>query len=544
MATNEVEVVLIGKDRGLSKTLRGAGQDAHTFSGMLKAAGKGLLFLGGVAVAAAVAAIAGVTAFVIKAKGAYEGWMTTVVQMNAATGLGVRASSMLAGQLQLSGANAKVASGAISIFSKTLDKARLGTGKTVTGFQRLHMALKDGHGNWKSLSTVLFEARRRLGGIHDAARRAGISQMLFGKGARMLGSWLLASSARMKEYTGWLKQAGLLMGAKSVAQFKQYREDQKHMSILWQGFQVSAFRALVPLVNQIMPTLISLMGKAATWMKRFANVATKRGLTDALREMVPGFTKLESVARKVLAYLKTQWPKAMAWIKENWPGIKQGLMVIADALGKVGGWVLKVSGWMKRHKTVVAALKLAFSLMNSALSFSMLILTHLGSIIRVASSVGRALWGVIKDIASVVKTVTVGGFSAVLSAIQGIIDAARTAYGWLQKLGAGPPRGPATAGQIRRQRRALGGPVNGPASGYPVVLHGRETVVAHNNPRRGLADLAASGIGGGGGGINLNVIMPGGTTLVGTAKQVAEILAPHVERALGRQVARSARGRA
>lgn len=45
--------------------------------------------------------------------------------------------------------------------------------------------------------------------------------------------------------------------------------------------------------------------------------------------------------------------------------------------------------------------------------------------------------------------------------------------------------------------RAAGGNVSGPSSGYPVIMHGEETVVAHNNPSRGLADLAAAGIGGG-----------------------------------------------
>lgn len=46
--------------------------------------------------------------------------------------------------------------------------------------------------------------------------------------------------------------------------------------------------------------------------------------------------------------------------------------------------------------------------------------------------------------------------------------------------------------------RSAGGNVSGPSSGYPVIMHGEETVVAHNNPSRGLADLAAAGIGGGG----------------------------------------------
>jgi TP901 family phage tail tape measure protein len=42
---------------------------------------------------------------------------------------------------------------------------------------------------------------------------------------------------------------------------------------------------------------------------------------------------------------------------------------------------------------------------------------------------------------------------------------------------------------------------------------------------------------------NVNVLVPGGTTLIGTAREVGEILAPHVERALARAEARGGRRR-
>ena len=51
----------------------------------------------------------------------------------------------------------------------------------------------------------------------------------------------------------------------------------------------------------------------------------------------------------------------------------------------------------------------------------------------------------------------------------------------------------AGAAQIRTYLR-LGGGASGPLSGYLAMLHGRESVVAHDNPTRGLADLAKSGV--------------------------------------------------
>lgn len=52
-----------------------------------------------------------------------------------------------------------------------------------------------------------------------------------------------------------------------------------------------------------------------------------------------------------------------------------------------------------------------------------------------------------------------------------------------------------------------------------------------------------AGAGAGGGSITVNVVVPGGTTLIGTARQVGEIIAPHVKRALETDAARGTRRR-
>ena len=54
------------------------------------------------------------------------------------------------------------------------------------------------------------------------------------------------------------------------------------------------------------------------------------------------------------------------------------------------------------------------------------------------------------------------------------------------------------AGTLSHGTKALGGPTFGPTTGYLMTLHGRETVVSHKAPSSGLADLADSGLLGGG----------------------------------------------
>ena len=552
MATNTVKVDLIGKDKNLSKTFKDAAKAGHTFSGMLKTVGKGLLFLGTVAIAAVVVALAAMIAFVIKAKGVYEGWMKTVAEMSRMTGLAAKNASKLAGQFELSGVEAKAGATGVFMFSKALDKARQGGKAQLEAFTRLHIALKDGEGRWKSLGTVLDQARDRLSGIKDAATRAGIGAALFGKGAKALLPWLVRSREEMAKYTSWLKQAGLLMGEKSVKQFKKYREDQKHMAILWKGFQVSAYRALVPLINQIMPSLIDGMKKVAGWMRGFADISMNKGIVAALREMVPGFKTVEKWARKAFQYIKEQWPKAVAWWEENGPGITEGLVAFGRGFIAVSKAVGRASAWLSRNKTVVGAVRKAFELMNPALAYGMWMFRNIGKVISTVISVGRRVIGVIKDIATVVWTVTSGGFSSLLGSIQWVIDKARTAYEWIRKVlgsqgnmsggggkgggGGGFGIGPAT-----------GGITTGPLSGYAATLHGTELVIPLNGnrytPNRVYDYGGSNGPAPGGQNITIQVVLPGGTALIGEAERVGAALAPHVARALGRETARTGRRR-
>ena len=53
--------------------------------------------------------------------------------------------------------------------------------------------------------------------------------------------------------------------------------------------------------------------------------------------------------------------------------------------------------------------------------------------------------------------------------------------------------------------RQYGGTITGPRSGYPVIMHGAETVVSHEYPERGLSDLIKRGLLGSAGGGGLSV---------------------------------------
>ena len=83
-----------------------------------------------------------------------------------------------------------------------------------------------------------------------------------------------------------------------------------------------------------------------------------------------------------------------------------------------------------------------------------------------------------------------------------------------------------------RSYLARGGITTGPSIAGEA---GPEAVIPLTNARRGAAVMREAGLLPGGESsstINVNVVVPGGTTIIGTAQQVGDIIAPHVARAL------------
>lgn len=89
---------------------------------------------------------------------------------------------------------------------------------------------------------------------------------------------------------------------------------------------------------------------------------------------------------------------------------------------------------------------------------------------------------------------------------------------------------------------AYGGIVTRPQIGL-IGEAGPEAVIPLTRPARARQVMQEAGLAGGFGTINVNVVVPGGTTLIGTAREVGEIIAPHVARALDRAAARGGRRR-
>jgi hypothetical protein len=368
---------------------------------------------------AAIAAGLYVVARVLKKSvDAYVEFGRANIAITRLTGISGKAVAELGVQFRMSGVDADKAQTGLGLFSKTLDKARQATDKAqrplaalkqgtegyreavakvtlatkdASGpFGRLGIALKDASGKLRPASVILAEVRDRLSEISDPATRAGIAAALFGKGFKTMLPWLTKSKDEIKKYNKILAESGVEWGGKQVKGMKDYLQAQREMSLRWSLFQVFLGQKLLPIVKRVF---------------------------DAMNK----------------------------WLSnpENVKKVQDALKLVADTIGKIVDWFLKLSDGGKKTAVALAA---AFALSGP-------FMMGLSGALSVASKLAQTLGlvGAASKVAAGASAATAGAAGAGGAAAGGTAAAAGMSMGATFAAVAAPIIAGAIAGELVRR---------------------------------------------------------------------------------------------
>jgi hypothetical protein len=521
MADNRIKVVLEGVDKSLGKSLKSAGKDANSLSGRLGLVGKILKALvtghfrqagaalktligtfGKLGVAAGVAIGAMVVGFYALQRelrsvmSAYSSYLGDIAKVRRMTGLSVESTSLLVGQLKLSGVEVSKGATGFRFFAKNLDAARQGTKAAVDIFKRLHISLKDGNGQWKSGTVLLSKVHDVFSKMTSPIARTALAIKLFGRGGADLLPWLTRSGAELAKFNQKLRDMGLVFSGGEMETFKKYRENVRELGLTWTAFKVSAGAALAPLANTLLPLVSRGLQALAHWMAVFRGLAEKQGLGNAILQMVPGARAAWGAIQRVWAVLKAVWPAA---------------------------------------KAVGQSMYSAFKSVQPAISA---VWSALGRVVGVLRTIAAPAIAGVKAIAQF-SSITLGGLisalGAVVSAVRAIYDAAVSAYNAVEKLLSHGTRNKSgtnrTKGTVGTGVRALGGLVTRPEVSL-IGEAGPEAIIPLTKPRRAAEVMAQAGLAGSGLTINFNGDIVG-VDANDLARKVAGIIGGY-QRRLGR----------
>lgn len=279
MATRKIEVAITGDSRDLERAFRRSSKSADTFGRKIgRGAGKGLMFLGGGAAAAAVAGL-------------------------AATGYGLVKAGKAAAEAEAS--NARLAA-QLKSMGKDNAAVRGQIDQTVQSLSKLGAFddedLQDAFTTLVRSSGNVAKSQKDLGLVADVARGAQIDLATAAKLVNRVNSGNIGS----------LKRYGIALEDGATKE-----------------------QAIAALRQKFAGQAEAYANTAAGAQEAFA-VATENALESvgvALTPMIVEFSKFaQDVLPRVAAAVSVYLGQAIAWLKTNWPQIKAVLVGVFDAL--------------------------------------------------------------------------------------------------------------------------------------------------------------------------------------------------------------------
>ena len=513
MATNTVKVELIGHDKSLGKTLRGGATDVSTFSKKLQSIGRSMMTVGrnmttyvtlpivaGFA-AATKAAIDEEKEMALLGKAlrnnadatdaqvaSIERWITKTQNWSGI------ADGELRPALAALVAVTKDTSEAQDLLGVAMDIA-VAKGKPVITIaealakaqngnigilSRYGIATRDAAGEMMTFDQVMQNAADTFGGSAAKAAETTAGRMEILK-------------AKFADVSETLGTALMPVVERVVGVVTKLADAFNNLSPGWQkvitygGLAVAAIGPLLMILGQII-TIAPAVGAAFTAMTGPVGI-----IIVAIAALVAGLVVLYKKNETFRNFVNKAWPVIKAVVSGSVKAIVAVISGIWSALAKVIEWVKRAREWFA-------------------------------------------------------KSWAMGAINAVIGTVRRLIDALQTAWDWIRRVASSEASMSTGSSAGRRKpgfgRRALGGIVTRPELSY-IGEAGPEAIIPLTKPARAAAVMREAGLVGVGGPstINVNVVLPGGTTLIGAAEDVGRILAPHVARALGRTNARAQRRR-
>ena len=384
MSANQFVLELIGKDKSLGKSFKGASKDAagasreiqgfwnkmkaveailgrlahgdfHNAWAWAKQAGLNWQNFGKVAavaaalvVAAAVAIVGAAiaigvktTRYILNAIKAWTAYTLTVEKFSAVTGMSLAVSSKFATQAQLFGVDLTQLAVRFRMLAKNVVAAYDGSKKQVQALKDLHISIKDGAGHLRSYAAVEQLVIDKLRDMNNGAKKTSDVMALMGAGrsGKDLTQFLGKMSPSMAGMMGKAQNnLGLTVTAKDAANARNLAVNMNLLRVIFKAIPLAVGKAFSPILSQYLPQINAYF--------------------------VSKFPMLRAAINKFAADAAKAIPHALSWLKQNGPAIwgtikdiAKGFVTTMGDISKVIPFASLLFRWLQKYHLVAPLLE-------------------------------------------------------------------------------------------------------------------------------------------------------------------------------------------
>lgn len=381
-----LKMLLLGVDRGASRMLRGAGNEAQRTTGKF---GK-LAKAGAIGLAAGLAAAgAAAVKFGRDSVNAYKDAASESLMLGRTAGLTLRQASRLRFSAQQTGVDFKVLATSTKLLTKNLAAASTDGKKMAAVNKSLGFSIKNASGQLKPMNELLPQIADRFKEMPDGPQKTALALKLFGKSGADMVKLLNKGSEGMKKFGEESDRTGNTLS--NTDALKKQLKAQREFSATISGLKIQLGAALLPVLAEISKQISTNLGPAFT-------------------KMIPSIKEFGKwIQEKVIPVVRELAGKYMAGLAEGFENLKPHLKELKPLLSALGSFMVNV---------LVPVMGKLYSVVLPALG------TALGFVAEAIGAVGRAgkaMWNnvlqpVFRFLANAIGSVLTG-ISKMLSAL-------------------------------------------------------------------------------------------------------------------------------
>lgn len=292
-------------------------------------------------------------------KDAEESFMNLAGSVKAfqrVAGGSVEQVSGLRGAMQLSGVDTDKASGALTIFSKTLGNARGDAAKTAKLNQELGGSFLDAAGNVKPMSDILPGLADKFKSLPDGPERAALATQLFGRSGVQMLPFLSKGSEGIAELTDKAKSLGLTLDDTSMRVFADAKKSAREYQAATQGLSATLGQNLVPVLdglqNVYRQALLPIIQSATSFLAAHREQFLKVGDSISQFAGVVG-----GVVSRVISAIAPMAGQLFSGFAGTFSKIGPLFTSLATSLGPVIGQVIKLAGSVSPLSLILSGLQ-------------------------------------------------------------------------------------------------------------------------------------------------------------------------------------------
>lgn len=251
MATRKLEVVLVGDDRSLGRSLDRSQRSLTKFGKLADHTGKRVSgsFKRAAGAAAGIAAAYASISGAKEAVSVTEELAKTTLGLNKGLGLSVKTASEFGAVLKARGAETKQVNQVFATLAKQVESAASGSDSAAASFKTLGVTQKElGRLKPDKLIGQIADGMKRLG---PGTERTAVGARLFGRGWQTLVPLLRGGNKELREQLGLADKYGATFDKKGVKSVEKMIAAQREAKLATMGLQIAFGRHLAPVLTDV-----------------------------------------------------------------------------------------------------------------------------------------------------------------------------------------------------------------------------------------------------------------------------------------------------